>query len=118
MLKVLADPSRVSEILEREFDTATPQAPLGQIVAIEEDGEIKAFILREMLVHVGTFWVNPQDRGTTKGTKWLKELCRYAIVSMPKGSSVVIVDDTGLYDRFLKFLGFRRLKSPVYRVDY
>lgn len=117
MIQVLTDPNAVADILEQEFECSPPDPKFGDIVAIVEDGEVKAFMSRELLMHVGTVWVNPKDRKTTRGAKWLKELAQYVIVNMPKGSTTIIIDDTGLYDKLLKFLGFRKSKGTAYTIE-
>jgi hypothetical protein len=118
MIRILEDNNQVAEILEKEWGCLPPHPQFGDIVAIEEDGEIKAFMCREMLIHVGTVWVNPNDRKTTKGAKWLKELIKYVILNMPKGSSSVVLDETGFYGKLMKAIGFRKVKSDTYRMDF
>lgn len=72
---------------------------------------------RELLIHVGTVWVKPDDRKTVKAAKWLKALTDYVIVNMPKGSSTVIVDETGLYGKLLRLIGFYKKTGTTYRID-
>jgi hypothetical protein len=117
MVEILQDPAAVADILEKEFACTPPDPKFGDIVAITENGEIKAFMSRELLMHVGTVWVNPNDRKTAKGAKWLKELAQYVIVNMPRGSTTIIIDDTGLYDKLLRFLGFRKSKGTAYTIE-
>lgn len=117
MIQILDDPNVLTEIFEKEFDCLPPHPDFGDVIAIIEDGEIKAFMSRETLIHVGTVWVNPKDRKTAKAGRWLKDLARQVILGMPKNSSTIIVDETGLYAKLLKFLGFRTYKGTTYRID-
>jgi len=118
MIQILDDANVLAEIFDKEFDCLPPHPRFGDVVAIVEDGEIKAFMCREMLIHIGTVWVTPEERKTSKATKWLKALTEYVIVNMPKGSSAVVLDETGLYERLLKFLGLKKSTGQAYRIDF
>lgn len=118
MIQVLDDNNMIAEICDKEFNCLPPHPKFGDVVAIVEDGEIKAFMSREMLIHVGTVWVNHQDRKTPKATKWLKELLKYVIVNMPKGSSSVVMDETGLYAKLMSAIGLREVQGKTYRIDF
>jgi hypothetical protein len=117
MIQIIDNTDEIVRIFETEFACTPPDPKFGDIVAIVEDGEVKAFMSRELLMHVGTFWVNPTDRKTVKSGRWLKELAQYVIVNMPKHSTTIIIDETGLYDRILRFLGFRKSKGTPYTID-
>jgi hypothetical protein len=118
MIRILEDNNQVAEILEKEWGCLPPHPQFGDIVAIEENGEIKAFLSREMLIHVGTIWVNPNDRNTMKGANWLHKLIKYAILNMPKGSSALVMDEPGTFGKLMHKLGLYPIKANSYRIDF
>lgn len=118
MIVTLEHNDLVAEICEKEFNCLPPHPNYGEVVAAIEDGQLKAFMSRELLAHVGTVWVNPLDRGTAKGASWLKRLIKQFVVEMPAGSSAVVVDEPGRYGDLLKFIGMQEKPGTLYRIDF
>jgi len=118
MIHIIENPSLVTDICQKDFDCLPPHPNFGDVVAIIENEKIKAFMCREMLFHVGTVWVNEEDRGTTKGVKWLRDLMRYVILSLPPGSSAVVLDEMQKNQQLLEFLGFQKRSGDFYRMDF
>lgn len=118
MVEVLSDPSVVAEIFQREFDSVPPDPSQGHVLAIVENGAVKAFIMRELLIRIGLLWVTPEERDTPLAAKRVKELLRYVVASIPEHASVISIDDTGEYARLFNRLGMRSVPGDIFRIDF
>lgn len=117
MAQTLIDSNLVADVCDEEFDCLPPHPRYGDVIAVIEDGEIKAFMSREILIHVGTVWVNKKDRGSSKAAKWLKELIKQVIVELPEASSALVIDETEKYGNLLERIGFYEKTGKTYRMD-
>jgi len=117
MVKILADNNLVAEICHNDFNCLPPHPRYGDVIAVVEEGEIKAFMSREILIHIGTVWVNHEDRGSVKAAKWMKELIKRAILELPQASSALVVDETNRYGNLLETIGFYEKGGTTYRMD-
>lgn len=118
MIHIFENTDIISEVCADEFACLPPHPHFGDVVAVVEDGNIKAFMSRELLFHIGTVWVNPADRKSPKAATWLKRLTQYVILDMPKGASAVVIDQTGKQDKLLKFIGLHPYEGKTYRIDF
>lgn len=114
-----AERLKLADVFENEFDgSLVPNAEQAHIAAVVEGGEVKAFIVSEVLIRVGMIWVKPEMRNTAKSASWLKKLVRYVTRSIPHGSSAIVIDSDGENKTLLKRLGLRDVEGQVYRMDF
>lgn len=117
MITIIKDASDLAEVFKKEFNSVVPQPDQGNVIAVVEDGEIKAFITAEVLIRVGLLWIKPEERKTSKGNKWMRQLIRFLFQYTPKHLPVVTIDDTGRYGRLFEKLGMRKVLGTIYRLD-
>lgn len=117
MIKILEDASGLADIFKKEFDSVVPTGNQGNVIAVIEDGEIKAFITAEVLIRVGLLWIKPEYRKSAQGNKWMRQLIRFLFAYMPKEFPAITIDDTGRYGKLFTKLGMRKVLGTIYRLD-
>lgn len=117
MIHILKDKELVADIFAKEFDSAVPQGTQGDIIAIVENGRIKAFVMAEQLIRAGLLWVAPEYRNTPTAMRLMRELVRFIYVNTPPNSSVITIDSTGEFGSIFRHLGMREVEGTVYRKD-
>jgi hypothetical protein len=117
MIKLLTDEEKekLFPIFLSEFSSLIPEQ--SNIVAIEEDGEVVAFVLSEVLIRVGLLYVKPELRGTQRSASLSKRLIRYLFQRIPKNSSVITIASESKYNSLFEKIGMREEAGTVYRLD-
>jgi predicted GNAT family N-acyltransferase len=117
MIHILQDKNLVADIFSEEFQSAVPEGAQGDIIAIVEKGQIKAFVMAEQLIRVGLLWVTPEHRNTPQATRLMRELVRFVYHNLPRNTSVITIDSEGDFGELFKKLGMREVEGQVYRKD-
>lgn len=118
MIKILQDTELVKDIFAEEFGSEPPPLDQGSVIAIVEGGQIKAFLLVEMLIRAGLLWVTPEQRKTPQAAKYIKDLSKYVIYTMAPGMSGITIDDTGRYGKIFEQIGMYPVEGQIYRKDF
>ncbi len=111
MIEIL-DPERWDELKEtfdKVFDCHMPNKGGAYIIVDIEDGEIKSFLVVEIVAKVGQIWSN--------GTSSPRKLFRFVEQGMYPESSLVVVSDEPRFDGLCKKLGMYET-GKMFRRDF
>lgn len=101
--------SELTEIFSREFDSALPNKGKAYILADVEDGEIKAFVVVEMLLRVGQVY-------STSGSP--RKLLKQVVDNMPANTAVIAIASEPRYESLFKKFEMDKFEGTLYRRDF
>lgn len=102
---------QLRDIFRDEFNSELPDEKQANIIAIEENGEVTAFLVVELLLSASMIWSKNQHNGH------LRQLIQYVRDNAPTGSSVVCFAPEQR-DGLLTALGMRKIDGNIYRKDF
>jgi hypothetical protein len=98
------------EIFAREFKSDLPHKGRSSIIAdIDEDGEIKGFLVTEVLLRVGLVH-NPGNKA--------KGLFSWLLKNMIPDSAVIAIASSKEYEPLCELFDMRPIEGKVYRRDF
>lgn len=104
----------LSEIFDREFDSALPTTGRANIIAALDDaGKIKGFLVAEMLIRVGLIHI-----GEGESPMLAKKLIKYVESNIPRGCSVVTFASEPRFESLIKKFGCREVEGKIFRRDF
>ncbi len=111
MIEILPEErwGELKETFDKVFDCHLPNRGGAQIIADVEDGEIKCFLVVEIVAKVGQIWSN--------GTSSPRKLFKFVEKGMKPESSVVVVSDEPRFDGLCKKLGMYET-GKMFRRDF
>lgn len=115
MIQILPEErwDELTEIFDEQFDSGLPHRGRATILAdIDEDGNIVAFIVVEMLARVGQVW---SDKSSPTSTA---RLMNYIEDSMAPESAVIVIASDERYNSLCEKFQMRQMAGTVYRRDF
>jgi len=119
MIRLLAEEREVLRpVFENEFQSEVPETSQANLTAwIDEQKNITAFAVSEVLIRLGLLWTHPRHRGK-EGAKNMKAVLEYIRESIPKGASVVVFSTESRFDRLCRKFGMREVEGKIFRLDF
>jgi hypothetical protein len=103
------------EVFDREFNAELPSENHAEILfKANEDGKIQSFAVVETLIRIGQFHTLEKVAGQNVPLKILK----YLLKNIPKGASVIAVDDDGRFGGLARKFGMYERRGTIYRRDF
>jgi len=101
----------LKKIFEREFQSALPHQESAQIIAEidEETGEIKGFLVTEVLIRVGQIY-QPRNKG--------RALFNWMLERMPKGAAVIAIASSRRFRPLCEMFEMHPVEGEVWRRDF
>jgi hypothetical protein len=98
------------EIFARDFKSDLPHRGRSTIIAdIDEDGEIKGFLVTEVLLRVGLIH-NPGNKA--------REMFSWLLKNMIPDSAVIAIAHSDAYDSLCELFKMQRVEGSIYRRDF
>lgn len=112
MIEILPEErwSEIEDVLDKTFNSTLPNKGRSVVVADIEDGEIKGFILVEMLARPGVIW--------TGGGGSARSLVKYVENSMAPESSAVVIASDERFESLCRKLGMYEVPGKLFRRDF
>lgn len=99
----------LTEIFQREFDAVLPDPSASILADVDEDGEIKGFLVLEFLARVGQIY-NPGNKS--------REMLEFFNKQIPPGNSVIAFADEPRFEGLCEKFGMYKIETAVYRKDF
>lgn len=113
MIEILPEErwGELEEIFDKIFDAALPDKGKAHIIASVDNGEIRGFLVAEMLLRVGQIWTDESD------TMMPRKLINYLTGNL-KNTSVIVIASDARFEKMLKHLDMREMEGKVFRRDF
>lgn len=115
-IKLVEDHESLQQIFENEFDMDVPSKEQANIVGYYENGQLKAFMVTELLLRVSMPCVRPSE-SPHKGRTYLKNIIDYLFRSIKPETSVVVFAHEEIHRKIVKRLGFYEVPGEVFRLE-
>lgn len=103
------------ETFDREFNADLPSENQADILfKANESGKIQSFAVVETLIRIGQFHTMEKISGQNAPLRILK----YVLRSIPKGASVIAIDDNGRFGGLARKFGMYERRGTIYRRDF
>lgn len=114
-MRLIKDEERESlrQIFENEFDSLLPEPEQSHIVTDDEG----SLVTLEFLLRANMWRLDPKHRGTVKGSILMRNLMKYILKTVPKGTSIVVLASNEKQARLCRKVGLRKCEGTLYRID-
>jgi hypothetical protein len=97
-------------VFEGEFNSELPAENQANII-----GDERGFVVAEHILRVGMIYIKPDVRNTPKSHSFIREVVRFLLKKIPRGTSVICIATEG-EEKLFKRLGMREV-GTAYRID-
>lgn len=107
--------NELREVFDCQFNADLPSKGHSDILfQSSENGSIASFAVVESLIRIGQFHTIEKVNGSNAP----REILHYVLRSIPKGASVIAIDDNGKFRGLAEKFGMYERRGTVYRRDF